>query len=215
MRTIKHIHKPENDPIQDLVTYRVLPTRSISYVDPFLFLNHHGPQVYQPNNSGLPFGPHPHRGMETVTFILEGDIVHFDNNGHKSVINSGGVQWMRAGKGLIHSEVSSPEFKMQGGPLEILQLWVNLPARSKMAEPYYEGLQEQDIPTVRMDDGKVKAQLIFGEWEGKKAAFVSDIGLQLSTLYFQKDGKLFLNIQEEENLFFYLVRGKMTVNGKP
>lgn len=214
MRTIKRIHKPEYDPIQDLVTYRVLPTRSIRYMDPFLFLNHHGPQVYPPQNNGLPFGPHPHRGMETVTFILEGDIAHFDNGGHKSVINSGGVQWMRAGKGLIHSEVSSDEFKEKGGSLEILQLWINLPARSKMAEPYYEGLQEADIPTISLDDGKVKAQLVFGEWDGTKAAFTSDIGVQLNTVYFKEGGKLSLDIPEEENIFFYLVSGTLEVNGK-
>lgn len=214
MRTIKRIHKPEYDPIQDLVTYRVLPTRSIQYMDPFLFLNHHGPQVYPPQNNGLPFGPHPHRGMETVTFILEGDIAHFDNGGHKSVINSGGVQWMRAGKGLIHSEVSSDEFKEKGGPLEILQLWINLPARSKMAEPYYEGLQEADVPTISLDDEKIKAQLIFGEWDGIQAAFTSDIGVQLSTVYFKKGGKLSVDIPEEENIFFYLVSGTLEVNGK-
>ena len=109
-------------------------------VDPFIFLNHHGPQNYGPDNSGLPFGPHPHRGMETVTIIIEGDIAHKDSAGNNSVIESGGVQWMTAGKGLIHEEVSSDEFKEKGGPLEILQLWVNLPARLKMTEPKYKGL---------------------------------------------------------------------------
>jgi redox-sensitive bicupin YhaK (pirin superfamily) len=122
MRSIKKLHIPEYAPIADLITYRVLPTRSIEYIDPFLFLNHHGPQVYKPNNNGLPFGPHPHRGMETVTFVISGDIAHKDSSGHDNVTNAGGVQWMTAGRGLIHAEVSSDEFMKNGGPLEILQL---------------------------------------------------------------------------------------------
>ena len=95
-------------------------------IDPFLFLNHHGLQTYPQHNHGVPFGPHPYRGMETVTFICEGDIMHSDSTGKNSVIGPGGVQYMTAGKGLIHAEVSSPEFKRKGGELEILQLWLNL-----------------------------------------------------------------------------------------
>lgn len=140
MRTVKQRHRAINAPIADLVTYRALPTASVEHIDPFLFLNHHGPQVYRPNNHGLPFGPHPHRGFETVTFILEGDILHKDSSGHESVIAAGGIQWMTAGRGLIHAEVSSKQFKQTGGPLEILQLWVNLPAKDKLVAPRYVGL---------------------------------------------------------------------------
>ncbi len=85
MCTIKKIHNAEYRPIADLITYSPMPTRSLEMIDPFLFLNHHGPQVYGANNGGLPFGPHPHRGMETVTFILDGDIMHKDSGGHVSV----------------------------------------------------------------------------------------------------------------------------------
>src|SRR6187549_2924351 len=127
MRSIKKIHKAVYEPIADLVTYRAIPTASIDYIDPFLFLNHHGPQVYPPGNRGLPFGPHPHRGFETVTFIVEGSLMHRDTGGHESVIRSGGVQWMTAGRGLEHAELSPEDFLRNGGPLEILQLWVNLP----------------------------------------------------------------------------------------
>src|SRR5687768_13743051 len=103
MRTIKMIHKASYAPIADLITYSPLPSRSLQQIDPFLFLNHHGPQQYKPHNNGLPFGPHPHRGMETVTFILDGDIMHKDSAGHESVITAGGVQYMTAGRGLIHA----------------------------------------------------------------------------------------------------------------
>jgi redox-sensitive bicupin YhaK (pirin superfamily) len=106
MRTITKIHNASYAPIADLTTYTALPTPSGQQIDPFLLLNHHGYQQYTSNNSGLPFGPHPHRGMETVTFILEGDIMHRDSSGHESVIEAGGIQWMTAGSGLIHAEVS-------------------------------------------------------------------------------------------------------------
>jgi len=212
MRTIKKLHQAEYSPIADLVTYRAIPTRSIDYLDPFLFLNHHGPQFYPANNNGLPFGPHPHRGMETVTFILEGDISHKDSSGHESVIDAGGVQWMTAGSGLIHAEVSSDHFLKNGGPLEILQLWVNLPAKSKMSTPFYKGLQKDKIPSVVLDNGKVTVNLVAGEWDGQNAAFQSDI--QLNTIYFKPGGQLTIQVPETHTIFFYVIKGVLTVNGK-
>src|SRR5690606_33000410 len=109
------VHPSRFSPIADLITYSPLPSHSLRQIDPFIFLNHHGHQVYPPNNQGLPFGPHPHRGMETVTFILKGDIMHKDSGGHESIIEEGGIQWMTAGRGLIHAEVSSDKFRREGG----------------------------------------------------------------------------------------------------
>src|SRR5215471_9654265 len=172
MRTIKAIHKAIYEPIEDLVTWRAMPTRSVpmNHLDPFIFLNHHGLQEYPPHNHGLPFGPHPHRGFETVTFIVEDDLEHQDSSAATNAISAGGVQWMTAGSGLVHNEVSSEQFKKKGGTLEILQLWINLPARHKMARPNYVGLQENDIPKLPMDNGRVKAYLIAGEWNTMRGA---------------------------------------------
>lgn len=214
MRTIQRIHKPTHSLIRELITYTALPTRTIDYLDPFLFLNHHGYQEYPTNNQGLPFGPHPHRGMETVTFILEGDIMHQDSSGHASVIEAGGVQWMTAGKGLIHAETSSEKFKKEGGSLEILQLWLNLPARSKMTEPFYQGLQKEDIPTNTLDEGKVTINVTSGEIAGTKGVFTSEIGVSLGTLYFKESGKLSLDIPKEHTIFFYVIDGKLAINGQ-
>ncbi|MFC6998378.1 pirin family protein [Rufibacter roseus] len=214
MRNIKKIHTAEYRPIADLITYSPLPTRSLQMIDPFLFLNHHGHQVYKPKNNGLPFGPHPHRGMETVTFILEGDIMHKDSGGHESVITAGGVQYMTAGRGLIHAEVSSDDFKATGGPLEILQLWVNLPAKLKMTEPRYEGLQKEDIPSFTMDEDKVTVNLVSGEWNGHKGAFETSSEMVLSTVYFQPAGKLTVTVPAERNIFFYIIKGTLKVNGQ-
>lgn len=213
MRSIKKIHKAEYRPIADLVTYSPMPTRSLQQIDPFIFLNHHGFQTYLERNQGLPFGPHPHRGMETVTFILEGDIMHKDSSGHESVIGPGGVQYMTAGSGLIHAEVSSSDFKRNGGDLEILQLWLNLPAAKKMITPNYVGLQQDEIPTLDLDGGKVKVQQLFGEWNGVKGAFEGTFPITMSTIYLEKGGKFEKEISAEENIFFYIVRGELNVNG--
>lgn len=212
MRSIKKIHKAEYRPIADLETFSPMPTRDLQMIDPFLFLNHHGPQTYEPNNNGLPFGPHPHRGMETVTFILDGDIAHKDSGGNKSVIYSGGVQWMTAGSGLIHAEVSSEDFKKFGGDLEILQLWVNLPARHKMVEPAYKGLQQDEIPTVAYDEGKINARVVSGEFKGTKGAFKTLTDVNLATISFKESGTLELDVPRDHNIFFYLIKGEVQLN---
>ncbi|MCW3080574.1 pirin family protein [Segetibacter sp.] len=215
MKTIKAQHKAVCEPIGDLVTYRAMPTHTVpmNLIDPFIFLNHHGWQQYEPNNNGLPFGPHPHRGFETITFILEGDLTHKDTTGVVSVIKEGGVQWMTAGKGLIHAEISSPEFKTEGGPLEILQLWVNLPAKYKMTEPKYIGLQKTEIPVAEYDNGKVAAHIVSGEWNDVKGPFNTLTDIHLSYMYFKVGGKYTTQVPKEQNIFLYIVKGEMKVNG--
>ena len=213
MRTIKRIYKAEYRPIANLITYSPLPSRNLEMIDPFIFLNHHGPQNYGPDNSGLPFGPHPHRGMETVTIIIDGDIAHKDSGGSDSVIESGGVQWMTAGKGLIHSEVSSENFKRKGGRLEILQLWVNLPSRLKMTAPKYKGLQKDEIPVTVLDEGKVKAQVISGIINDSVGAFESMTGITLSTIFLENEGVLKLKVPKEHNILCYIIKGEVKIHG--
>ena len=216
MRTIKALHKAHHEPIADLVTYRAMPTHSLmmNVLDPFLFLNHHGWQQYPPNNNGLPFGPHPHRGFETVTFIIEGDLVHKDSGHASSQIKAGGVQWMTAGKGLVHAEVSSEEFKRNGGPLEILQLWLNLPAKHKMVEPRYIGLQKEDIPNSALDDGKVNINVIAGDWNGVKGPIDPMYDVALASIYFKEGGAASFSVANEKNILLYVVKGEINVNGR-
>jgi hypothetical protein len=213
LRKIKSIFPAAREDIADLRTQRALPTQHIDQVDPFLFLNHHGPQTYPRNNNGLPFGPHPHRGFQTVTFILEGDIAHRDSGGHESVINEGGIQWMVAGRGLVHEEISSQEFMEKGGPLEILQLWVNLPARLKMTEPWYKGLQADQIPIYEISQGLGKIQLICGKWNGHQGPITPPTEMVIMTVDLKKGAKFSLQIPSDENVFFYVVRGEVNVNG--
>lgn len=214
MRTVKYKHQAVNAPIGDLITYRALPNQVIKQIDPFLFLNHHGYQVYPENNRGLPFGPHPHRGFETVTFILSGDLAHKDNSGASSIIEAGGVQWMTAGRGLIHAEVSSAEFMKHGGQLEILQLWVNLPARFKMVDPVYQGKQKNEIPTVDLEDGDVQLTAVSGKWNGTEGAFKPLVDIALATIFIKKGAVYKTAIAADHNIFFYVVKGAVKVNGQ-
>jgi redox-sensitive bicupin YhaK (pirin superfamily) len=212
MRTIRKIHQARYSPIADLITYSPLPSAALQQIDPFLFLNHHGPQKYKPKNNGLPFGPHPHRGMETVTVILAGDILHKDNQGHESVIRAGGVQWMTAGRGLIHAEVSSSEFKKDGGDLEILQLWLNLPSSLKMTDPVYKGVSEDQIPVAKLDSGSARVKVISGEIQGVKGVFDSMTGVNLFIIDMQDKSTICLNVPQAHNIFFYVIRGELYVN---
>lgn len=214
MRTIKQIHTAISDPIGDLITYRAMPTSSISHADPFLFLNHHGPQVYPGNNQGLPFGPHPHRGFETLTFIYEGDLVHWDSNGGKSIINKGGIQWMTAGSGLIHAEISSDEFKKNGGRLEIIQLWINLPSRLKMIAPKYTGLQKESLPVLADPERKLKIVPVAGRWETIRGPVEALTGIEIASLYLSEGGQFETEIEEKRTILLYAVRGDLIVNNE-
>jgi len=212
-RTLLRQHPAVRDDIGDLVTRRPLPGPGIELLDPFLFLTHHGPQTYPPRNRGLPFGPHPHRGFETVTFILEGELAHHDTGGGESIIRKGGVQWMTAWRGLVHAELSPESFKAAGGPLEILQLWVNLPARLKMTEPRYVGLQQDAIPTYEADDGKAKVELVSGDWDGHEGPFNSITGLMLAVVRLEAGGRVALPAPRGHGVFLYVVSGYVDIAG--
>ena len=210
-KTIRRLHPAVRDDIADLMTQRPLPGPGLDMIDPYLFLNHHGPQVYPPGNRGLPFGPHPHRGFETVTFILDGALMHKDSAGHESVIGAGGVQWMTAGSGIVHAELSPPAFLREGGPLEILQLWVNLPARLKMCAPAYRGLQASQIPRIAADAGKVQISLIAGDWDGVSGPIRSLTGHFMSTIAFQAGARLHIPALAARSVFLYVVRGAVQI----
>ena len=212
-RKVKRLHPSYRDDIGDLVTRRAIPGPGLDHLDPFLFLNHHGPQVYSPDNRGLPFGPHPHRGFETVTFILEGELSHLDSGGHESIIHPGGIQWMTAGSGLVHAELSPESFKRTGGPLEILQLWINLPARLKMTAPAYRGLEAADLPEVELPGGAGRLTLISDRW-GEQAGPIEPIAdVRLMLVELAPGGRVDLAVDPGRTIFLYIVRGQAEVAG--
>jgi hypothetical protein len=214
-RSVKRIHPAARDDIGDLVTRRPLPGPGLEQLDPFLFLNHHGPQVYPPHNRGLPFGPHPHRGFETVSFIVQGEMAHADSGGHESVIREGGVQWMTAGRGIVHSEHAPEHLKARGGPFEVLQLWVNLPAKLKMTAPHYVGVQRAELPVIELDGGKAQVTLVSGELEGRKGPIESLTGVFMSTVDLERGARIALAAPQGRTVFLYVVRGEVGVGGTP
>jgi redox-sensitive bicupin YhaK (pirin superfamily) len=147
---------------------RPFPTASLDHVDPFLLLDHLGPVEWGPNQAiGAP--AHPHRGFETVSYILAGALEHRDSAGHQGKLGPGDVQWMTAGAGVIHSELPDAEFKREGGVMHGFQVWVNLPAAHKMMAPRYQEVRKSEIPIARSEDGKVEVRVIAGEAMGVQA----------------------------------------------
>ena len=194
--------------------YQPLPNETNENLDPFLLVHHHGPHYFEPYNRGLPFGPHPHRGFETLTFIYSGSVEHADSQGFKSVIHPGGVQWMTAGRGIVHSENIPYEMRENGGDMEILQLWMNLPARLKMTPATYQGFQKEEILVQISEDGLVETQLIAGERRGEKGPAVSLTNLEILNVYAQKGGKESFQIPANRTILLYILKGEVLINGK-
>jgi hypothetical protein len=160
---------------------RPFPTAAVDLLDPFLLLDEMGPVQWPPNRAiGAP--DHPHRGFETVSYILSGTMSHKDSAGHAGELSPGDVQWMTAGRGVVHSEMPSVEFQKTGGTMHGFQLWVNLPAADKMIAPRYQDIKAADIPEVTREDGKVSVRVIAGEAMGKRA--VIDTHTPIGYLHF-------------------------------
>jgi redox-sensitive bicupin YhaK (pirin superfamily) len=147
---------------------RPFPKASFSEFDPFLLLDEMGPMTLAPGKAkGAP--DHPHRGFETVTYLLSGEMEHKDSHGHAGRLRAGDVQWMTAGSGVIHSEMPAKEFALRGGRLHGFQLWVNLPQRYKLIAPRYQEIPAASIPTAQTKDGLVTVRVIAGEAMGAQA----------------------------------------------
>lgn len=175
MRTIKEIVAAEA--VREgagVIVHRPFPTRQIDNIDPFLLLDHMGPNVYAPG-SAKGFPDHPHRGFETVSYMLEGALEHRDSAGNKGVIAAGDVQWMTAGSGVVHSEMPEENFREQGGSLNGFQLWVNLPKSDKMTAPRYQDTLSANIPVYESEDKSVWVKVIAGNSMGKQAVISTHI----------------------------------------
>ncbi|HUJ27702.1 MAG TPA: pirin family protein [Myxococcales bacterium] len=148
---------------------RPFPTQIVDHLDPFLLLDQMGPTDVAPGEAkGAP--DHPHRGFETVTYVLSGEMEHKDSAGNAGSLGPGDVQWMTAGDGVVHSEMPSRKFQTAGGRLLGFQLWVNLPRADKRMRPRYQELKSAQIPSARSADGKVVVKVIAGESHGARAA---------------------------------------------
>lgn len=153
-------------PVRSIFTYNDLAKE----ISPFLLMDYAGPAEFAPDPSGYRrgVGEHPHRGFETVTIVYSGEVEHRDSAGGGGRIGPGDVQWMTAASGLVHEEKHGTEFAKNGGKFEMVQLWVNLPAKSKMTSPRYQGITKEKIPTISLSDGAGYVRIIAGEYADAK-----------------------------------------------
>jgi len=191
-----------------------LPVDGIKQVDPFLLLHHAGPTYQPPNNSGLNVEAHPHTGFQPVTFVFNGEVEHRDSLGNNSIIRSGGVQWISAGKGIVHSEKASPDFIKNGGDFEIIQLWINLPKNLKKSMPTYFGFEEGDIPFHLSGNKKARLNIIAGHYNQITGPAVSKTGITAYTGILDKEGTLNLDFDQSQNVIIYVLNGQVIINDR-
>jgi len=185
---------------------RALPTHGIDLVDPFLMLDEVGPVDYGPGEAiGAP--DHPHRGFETVSYILEGEKLHEDSTGKTQLIGPGEVQWMTAGSGIVHSELPSARIRENGGRAHGFQIWVNLPARDKLAAPGYQHLPADGIPKAVSEDGRIEVTVIAGEALGARASIGTRTPVWLQDWRVQPGGHVRLEIDPGFNAAAYVFDG--------
>jgi len=207
IRSVSRIIKSEttNDG-EDVKLNRSFPNNVISEFDPFLLLDEIGPIDTQPGKQkGFP--DHPHRGFETVTYLLEGKFEHKDSQGHTGVINGGDVQWMTAGSGLIHSEMPEKEFSKNGGKLHGFQLWINLPKKNKMMKPRYQEIPQTKIPVVSTENGNIYVKVIAGESLGAKAVIDTITPIIYLHLKLEPGSNILQPVPQNYNVFAYIFRG--------
>lgn len=181
-------------------------------VSPFLLLDHAGPMDFDPAERPRGVGEHPHRGFETVTIVYEGEVEHKDSTGAGGRIGPGDVQWMTAGSGILHQEFHSHEFTRTGGTLEMVQLWVNLPAKDKMTAPSYQTLLDADIPGVDLPDGAGKVRIIAGEMDGHRGPARTFTPMQVWDVRLKRAGKARLDSPDGWNTLLVVLHGTVQVN---
>lgn len=189
------------------VVRRPIPTLGLDVFDPFLLIDEMGPADYGPGEAvGAP--DHPHRGFETVTYILEGEGEHEDSAGHRGIIGPGGVQWMTAGSGVVHSEMPSKRLREQGGRMHGFQIWVNLPSSKKMSAPRYQELAKDEIPKAETADGLAKVAVIAGEALGVSASIDTHTPIVYQDWTLQPGADVSVHIPEDHNVCAYVFHGE-------
>jgi redox-sensitive bicupin YhaK (pirin superfamily) len=190
------------------------PSAEADQIDPFLLLHHANVKVpthIDVKHAGV--GPHPHRGFSPVTFMFEGGVNHLDSRGNNQTIYAGGTQWMNAGMGVIHSERPPQDIHAIGGKQELIQLWINTPAKHKMDIPSYYPLTAADTPTIQSPDGLTTINIIAGNLSNINGPIKPLSDVNTFTANMKKGGRYFFAIPQTHNTFIYLLDGTVQVNG--
>ena len=214
LNTIKHTGKSEFVNMGPIQLRQPIPSTHIGAVDPFVLLHHYGPYEINSDNNPFDLGPHPHRGFEPITFLIQGEQLHRDSLGNESVVKSGDVQWTTAGRGIIHSEGPTKTFVEKGGILEGIQLWLNLPSEKKMMQPKYQHLVSNEISEISFDDEKVVLQLITGELNNHVGKITTQTPVNAFMIDFKSNGELLFPIDQSHQSILYLLNGAVTVNNE-
>jgi len=196
-------------PVRSLFTYDDLAR----HISPFLLLDYAGPQHFEPTSARRGVGQHPHRGFETVTIVYQGELEHRDSTGAGGLIGAGDVQWMTAAGGIIHEEFHAPSFAKSGGMLEMVQLWVNLPAKDKSAPAGYQTLLDADIPRVALADEAGSLRVIAGAYLGRRGPARTFTEMDVWDLQLGAGKSVSLAGGEGRNGALVVLRGSVRVNG--
>ncbi len=196
-------------PVRSLFSYNTLG----AHISPFLLLDYAGPHYFEPTKARRGVGQHPHRGFETVTVVYDGEVEHRDSAGNGGVIGPGDVQWMTAAGGILHEEYHSPAFAKVGGPFRMVQLWVNLPAKDKMAPGGYQAITSASIPVVDLPGGAGKARVIAGDLLGATGPARTFTPINVWDLRIGRDTDLTLDLPEGHTAMLVVLGGHVTVNG--
>jgi len=182
-------------------------------LSPFLLFDYAGPMEFPPTNERLGVGEHPHRGFETVTIVYEGEVEHRDSSGGGGRIGPGDVQWMTAASGIVHEEFHGREFARRGGMFEMVQLWVNLPAKDKMAPPRYQAILNSQIPAVTLPDGQGTVRVIAGEFAGAKGPAKTFTPIHVWDLRLASGQQTDLTVPDGHTTAIVVLKGALRVNG--
>ncbi|MEI2735659.1 MAG: pirin family protein [Rhodoblastus sp.] len=184
------------------------------HVSPFLMLDYAGPVKFEPTTRRRGVGEHPHRGFETVTIVYKGEVEHRDSTGAGGVIGPGDVQWMTAASGILHEEFHSDAFSAKGGDFEMVQLWVNLPARDKMAKPGYQTILNADIPNLALPGAAGQLRVIAGAFAGDKGPARTFTDLNVWDVQLKGGKTAVLDVPEGHTLSVLVLAGTIEIDGK-
>ncbi|WP_299122715.1 pirin family protein [uncultured Winogradskyella sp.] len=213
LNTIKSVGRSDFVNMGPIRLRQPLPTQQIEIVDPFILLHHYGPYKINEKNNPFDLGPHPHRGFEPVTFLVQGEQLHRDSLGNESIVKAGDVQWTTAGRGIIHAEGPTKELVKKGGVIEGIQLWLNLPAEKKMMQANYQHAKHEDFRVVTSDDGKVETRVIAGEFNETYGRITTQTAVNTLIIDAKVEGTQTIKYSNSQQGMLYLLKGKVKVNG--
>lgn len=183
-------------------------------MSPFYLLDYNAKMKWAPRENPRGVGVHPHRGFETVTIAYQGKVQHHDSRGNEGVISNGDIQWMTAGAGILHKEYHEKEFSKKGGLFQMVQLWVNLPAKYKMTRPKYQPITNAEIPKVALSNDAGEVEVIAGSFEGTKGVASTFTEIEMYNIRLKAGGSMEFNLPQNFNTGILVVEGNVRVNDK-